>query len=286
MTWIEIKHVSKQMSNFILGPIHLDIEPGTIAAFVGNNGSGKSTLLKMIMDFVHPTDGEIRILGVPVQGDDEGWKKYVAYQAQTQIGYDPFTGKDLKSLFAQTYIRWDDEIFYELIHLLEVNMDEKYSKLSPGEQQKLRIVLTIATNASILILDEPTSFMDISSKNIFIDYLIDWVEKGEKIVIISSHQVDEVRKLADYIAVMHQGNLIGYFDKEELTERYQQFWFSSQPPEAPIPGEVARGDLYIITNNTHITEAFLHRESIPYMKKNTLELAEIIAILIPKEKTN
>lgn len=285
MPWIEIKHVSKQMSNFILGPINLDIEPGTIAAFVGNNGSGKSTLLKMVMNLVHPTDGEIRILGVPVQGEDEGWKKYVAYQAQTQIGYDPFTGKDLKSLFAQTYIRWDDEIFYELIHLLEVNMDEKYSKLSPGEQQKLRIALTIATNASILILDEPTSFMDIPSKNVFIDYLIDWVEKGEKIVIISSHQVDEVRKLADYIAVMHQGNLIGYFDKEELTERYQQFWFSSQPPEAPIPGEVARGDLYIITNDTYITEAFLHREGIPYMRKNTLELAEIIAILLPKEKT-
>src|SRR5690625_2593034 len=119
-TWINIKSVQKQIDDFQIGPINLKIQPGTITAIVGNNGSGKSTLFKMIMNLVNYDHGDIQVIHKSVNKEDESWKTDIAYQPQTTIGYDAFTGNQLKKIVSEWYPNWDDRLFTKIIGLFDI----------------------------------------------------------------------------------------------------------------------------------------------------------------------
>src|SRR5699024_223865 len=123
-------NVTKDMNDFTFGPINFSLEDGMITAIVGRNGSGKSTLLKMLMNLVKPTDGMIQLFGDDVGSENESWKEHIAYQPQTTVGYDPFTGNQLKQLIAPYYPHWDDEYFSALVKRLNVTLNKRFNKMS------------------------------------------------------------------------------------------------------------------------------------------------------------
>src|SRR5699024_7182460 len=238
--YIAIENVEKRIDQFKLGPIDLAIEPGTITALVGDNGSGKSTLLKMVMNLVNADSGSIQAFGHPVDGDNESWKKHIAYQPQTTIGLDPFTGNDLNELISHWYPNWDQKLFIQMTEQLNIPLNKKFINLSQGVQQKLTLALTIPRNAKLMILDEPTSFMDIPSKHLIINLLAEWMEEEERAIILASHQAEDIKKLADYITLLRNGQQLKTIEKDILIEQYRKYWFSNPLQGYPIPGEVSR----------------------------------------------
>lgn len=283
MSLIHISQLEKKIDDFHLGPIHLTIERGTITALVGNNGSGKSTLLKLIMNLAKADMGNIRVNDILISGEDESWKQYIAYQPQTTIGYDPFTGKALKDLIANWYPQWDDKFFNRVIDMLHVPLNKPFGKLSPGAQQKLSFALTIARNSPILILDEPTAHIDIPSKKVMTDLLVEWMEDGEKAILIASHQVEDIKKLADYLFVLHDGDMIGYFEKGELTEGYVRYWINQTLPYGNIPGAVTHDEQMIVSNDPERTEQYLTTNDIEWINRETVDLEDIITLLLTKK---
>ncbi|MFD2045299.1 ATP-binding cassette domain-containing protein [Ornithinibacillus salinisoli] len=279
---IEVSHIRKQIDDFHLGPIDLKVEPGTITSLVGNNGSGKSTLLKLMMNLVNPDLGYVKVFSQSIYGQDESWKNLVAYQPQTIIGWNVFTGNALKELISSLYVNWDDTLFDKLVDLFNIPLNKKFGKLSQGVQQKLNLALTIPRNAPLLILDEPTSFMDIPSKKILMDVLVDWMDQGDRAIIIASHQIEDIRKLSDYLFVLHNGEMIGNFEKEALTESYKRYWTNTLLPNDPVPGEVSRNHQQIISNQPEMTEAFFQEQNVQWTNRTALDLEEIISILLDK----
>ncbi|MFD1609729.1 ATP-binding cassette domain-containing protein [Oceanobacillus luteolus] len=283
---LTISNLEKTIEEFHLGPIDISFEKGTITALVGNNGSGKSTLLKSIMNLVQLDRGLIKLDHISINGEDESWKKLIAYQPQTVVGWDPFTGTTLKKLIAPLYPHWDEGLFHKMVKLFDIPLDKKFGKLSQGVQQKLNLALTIPRNAPLLILDEPTSFMDIPSKKILMDLLVDWMEEENRTLIIASHQVEDIRKLADFLFVLHNGKMIGNFEKEELMEKYARYWFGDSLPAITIPGEVVREDGYIISCKPRDTETYLKENKIEWRHRSSLELEDIITILLTPKQQN
>lgn len=281
-TWIKIKNVTKRIDDFQLGPIDLNIQPGTITALIGHNGSGKSTLFKMIMNLVNFDHGEITVFNQHVNKSDESWKEQIAYQPQTQIGFDAFTGEQLRDLISQWYPNWDEQLFQEVIQALDVSLTNRFSKLSQGNQQKLVLALAISRNTKILLLDEPTSFLDIPSKKALINLLIDWMENDERSIVFASHQADDIQKMADYITVLQDGRLIGQFEKEQLTETYKRVWLDLSVIKEQIPGEIQRETQSIITNDLNKTEQFLQENGLKALKVRSLDLEETISILLER----
>src|SRR5699024_3893666 len=251
-----------KIEHFTLGPIDMQIEAGTITALVGDNGSGKSTLFKMIMNLVNPTEGSIQLLDIPVNGENEIWKKSIAYQPQTPIGYDAFTGNDLQHLISSWYPNWDQRKFTQLIQDLQIPLNKKFGTLSQGEQQKLSFALTLPTNTDILLLDEPTSFMDIPSKQILMDILIEWMEVGNRSILFASHQVEDIQKLADYIVLLQKGNCVASMEKDTLLASYRKYWLQEPVPFPHVPGEMTRNHNALISNQPEETEAFLQEKQI------------------------
>jgi len=280
MREIEINGLNKTIDDFSLGPIDLTFEQGTITAIVGNNGAGKSTLLKLLMNLVKADAGEIKICGQSVS-EKEDWKASVAYLPQTVIGWELFSGSKLLELVSKWYPTWDQRMFDRIVEMFNIPLNKKYNKLSQGMQQKLNIALTLARDTSILILDEPTAHMDIPSKQMLMDLFVEWMEREDKMMIISSHQAEDIRKLADYLVIIKEGSLLGKFDKDELTERYKRYWMEELLPNEVIPGEIARKNgRIVVTNNPEKTEALFARERLTWLQVESLELEEIITYML------
>ncbi|WP_211653275.1 ABC transporter ATP-binding protein [Planococcus alpniumensis] len=277
--WIELTQVNKQIDDFRLGPIDLAIEPGTITALVGNNGSGKSTLLKLIMNLANVDTGDIQVFGKPVDGEDESWKKHVTFLPQTPVGWNAYTGNDLKNLIAPLYPKWEDALFEHTIQLLGIPLDKRFGKLSPGMQQKLSLSLALPRNTDILILDEPTASLDIPSKNLVMDLLVDWMEREDRAVILTTHQPESLRKLADYLFLIKDGQAIGNYEKDQLVSRFRRYWLTEMPAEA-VPGERSRSGRQLVSDNLEGTEKYCAKHGIGIVDDKALELEEIISLLL------
>jgi len=280
LTVIRTLQLEKQIDDFKLGPIELTIEPGTITALVGNNGSGKSTLMKLMMNLVKSDHGKIYLFDQEIAPANEKWKTNVGYQPQATVGYAPFTGETLKQMIAPLYPTWDQQLFNDVVTELNISLKKPFNKLSPGAQQKLSFALTIARNTPLLILDEPTAHLDIPSKKLIIDRLVQWMEGGERSIIIASHQVEDIKKLADYLVILHHGQMIGHYEKGNLSEQYARFWLKEPLTNHDIPHIIARDDLTIVSNQAAATEAYLNEHRIEYINHEQIDLEEIITFLL------
>jgi ABC-2 type transport system ATP-binding protein len=282
---IECKNVRVENEDFSLGPVTLSFEPGTISALVGKNGTGKSTFFKLLMNLVSPTEGEITINGQSNLGENEAWKQRISYQPQTLKGVDSFTGKELKRLISNYYPTWDDGLFTRMVNQFGIPLSKPYGKLSQGVQKQLNLALTIPRDTEILLLDEPTAHMDIPTKQILMNILVEWMERGDKIMLIASHEIEDIRKLADYLVLFQEGKIVGNYVKEELATRYKRYWLEHPLSSHPLPGEIARnGDHVIISNHPEKTESFLLTEKQRWLNAEVLDLEEIITIVLNHER--
>lgn len=278
---IEVKNITKKIDHFVLGPVQLTIEPGTVLALVGDNGSGKSTLIKMMMNLVHPTEGDITAFGHNIREVDV-WKQQIAYQPQTTIGYDAFNGNHLKELVSRWYPTWDENLFQRIVTDLKIPLNIRFSKLSQGVQQKLTLALTISRGTTLLILDEPMTFLDIPSKKYITNLLVEWLEQndGTRSIILTSHHAEDIEKLADYIYLLRGGEPLGLYEKDSLIESHKRYWLNNMNrlPLFDIPGEVERDKNSIISHNTKETESFFNQHHIAWKTCTALDLEEIIAL--------
>lgn len=281
--WITINNLQKTIDDFELGPIDLTIIPGTITALVGKNGSGKSTLLKLMMHLAKPDAGTIHLFNEPVNSPEKNWKSRVAYLPQTAIGVSILNGELLRDLTAHGYPNWDEQLFQKIVHLFQVPLNKKYNKLSQGLQKKLNLALTIACNAPLMILDEPTAYMDIPSKKILGDILMDWMDHDERSIIMTSHQVEDIRKLSDYLSILDDGKILGTFEKDALIERFKRYWIKGELPKETVPGEVSRTNGQLTTNDPEKTEQYFRRYDIDWFDRASMDLEEIITLLMTRK---
>lgn len=284
-TWVTIDKLQKKIDDFKLGPLDLTITPGTITALVGKNGSGKSTLLKLIMHLVKPDAGSINLFGESIDSSEKNWKLHVSYLPQTVVGVSSLNGKQLQKLTANCYPNWDEKLFQQIVHLFEVPLNQKYNKLSPGLQKKLNLALTIASNASLMILDEPTAYMDIPSTKILGDLLTEWMDKDERAIIMTSHQIEDIRKLSDYLCILDNGRMLGFFEKDALIERFRRYWVNKDLPQQSIPGEIFRDGRQLITDKPEVTEQFFNHHDMDWYDEEMIDLEEIITILMTRNNS-
>jgi ABC-2 type transport system ATP-binding protein len=277
--WIEIKDVRKKIDDFQLGPVSLAIEPGTITALVGNNGSGKSMLLKLLMNLANMDGGAIRVFGKPVDGKDESWKRHITFQPQKQIGWDAYTGEELKRLIAPLYLKWDDKLFDRMIQLFGIPLNKRFGKLSPGMQQKLSLSLALPRSTDILILDEPTVSLDIPSKTLFMNLMVAWMEPEDRAVILTTHQPEDLRKLVDYLFLMKNGQAGGHYEKDQLISSYRRYWLTDMPAGS-VPGEISRSGRQLISCDSDATEQYFLAQNSQIIDDQALELEDIISLLL------
>lgn len=286
---IVVNEVMKKVQDFTLGPIQFVVEPGTVTAIVGENGSGKSTLLKTMMNLYKRDGGSVEFFSKDVVDGDE-WKEQVAYQGQQAYGYEIFTLAEMREFIGQWYPQFDEALFQEMVGRFGLPMNKKYSSMSEGMQQKMVLALTIPRQTKVMILDEPTAFMDIPSKKYVMDLLVRWLESDEeRSLILASHQADDIRKLADYLLIIRAGVQVDWVEKELLLERYVRYTFVEGAEIAQLPGEVSRSyagtDIVVeLSEDNGVTEeviqAYCLDLGVSPLSESRLDVEEVVTILL------
>ena len=218
---IKIKNLSKSFGNFSLGPLDLGIKKGTITGFIGENGAGKSTTIKLILDVIGRDGGAIEIFGKDT--------KDLAVDDKYKIGFvfdDLFLPGSMKtceiekmhSLLYKDH--WEKGTFYEFVEKFALPTNIPIKTFSRGMKMKLGLALAMSHGAETLILDEPTSGLDPVVRDDFLDILLDFIQDENHTVLISSHILSDLEKIADYIAFIHKGKLIFNEEKDGLSEKY------------------------------------------------------------------
>lgn len=273
----------KTRGAFALGPIDLTLESGYIYALVGANGAGKTSLLKCLAGLSIPSSGDIRIFGTPMADIEQGdspVKANIAYVPDPLDGCESFTLREMGRMIGKWYSRWSEAELLRIAAAFRVEADKPYEQLSQGNRKKAALALAFTTRAQLLLLDEPSSGLDMSSRNLLLRMLADNTD-DERTVLLATHSADDIRQVADYIIVLRDGAIIGPYEKDELLQSWRTLWLAAPPPHglAGIPGAVEWADApmpYIVSSSPAETTAWLAAQSVRVVKEQALPLDELL----------
>lgn len=202
---IKFNHLVKSYgSKKAVDDISFAIQKGEIFGFLGPNGAGKTTTIRCLMDFVRPDGGSVKIGGLKAQADSVAVKRKIGYLPADYYHYDKWSGQEHIDFACRLRGCAPDT---ELIAKLQFDARTKVKYLSTGNQQKLGIVLALLGKPDILVLDEPTRGLDPVLQNQVYDILRDFRRDGGT-VFMSSHNLSEVQKICDTVAVIKAGRLV------------------------------------------------------------------------------
>ena len=223
---IEMKNISKKVGNkIILDDISLKIDEGSFVVFIGPSGCGKTTTLKLMNKLIEPTSGEIYIDGKPISKEDPIKLRRNIGSVIQSIGLFPHLTirENIELIPKLKKDQTDEEIeqkTLELMKMVGLNPNEfldKYpSELSGGQQQRIGLVRAIATDAKIILMDEPFSALDPITRTQLQEWLYSLQEELKKTIVFVTHDMDEALKLADKICIMKDGKVQQYDTVENL----------------------------------------------------------------------
>ncbi|MGO1819183.1 MAG: ABC transporter ATP-binding protein [Senegalia sp. (in: firmicutes)] len=216
MAYIDINHLTKDYGKGRgVFDVSLKIEKGEIYGFVGINGAGKTTTIRHMMGFLKPDEGSITINGLDATKNSAEVKRYVSY-IPGEINFPGSTSGE-EFLKDQIYLsgRGSLERAKELSNLLQLDISANVRSMSKGMKQKTAIVSAFASDADILIMDEPTTGLDPLMRDIFLDLLKQEKKQG-KTIFMSSHIFQEVEEVCNRVAVIREGKIIDVVDMENI----------------------------------------------------------------------
>jgi ABC-2 type transport system ATP-binding protein len=202
--------------------LSLSIEAGTIYGFVGLNGAGKTTAMRMLLGMIKPTSGTAEIFGKKCQNLRSEWKR-VGYMIESTHAYPDLKVGEYLELFFNYYGLHGTKVVSEIIEKLGLQRyrDTRVKYLSLGNLQRLGLAKALMHHPDLLILDEPANGLDPAGMVEVRTLLLTMAQQGVTI-LISSHLLGEIAKIADQIGIIHEGKMIDELDAESLHRRLKK----------------------------------------------------------------
>jgi ABC-2 type transport system ATP-binding protein len=203
-----------------LADLDLEVQRGEIFGFLGPNGSGKSTLIRLLLGFLHPTEGRAEVLGLDVERSSVEMRRRVGYLPSGIALYDGLSGGALLDHLAALYGRPAPRRreLCERLELSAADLRRKVRDYSRGMRQKLGVVQALQHDPELAILDEPTEGLDPLMQRSFYD-IVDERRKAGRTVFFSSHVLSEVERVCDRVAIVRHGRLVALEDVAALIAR-------------------------------------------------------------------
>lgn len=217
---LKINNLKKQYDDFSLN-CSMEILPGRITGLVGKNGSGKTTTFKAALGLIHKDAGEIEMLGSGIE-KLKGVQKQKLGVVLSDSGFSTYlTVKDISRILKNTYLEYNHSWFMEKCRHFELPMDKKLKEFSSGMRAKLKMLVAMCHNASLLILDEPTVGLDVIAREELLDMLRSYMEEDEnRGILISSHISSDLENLCDDFYMIHEGKIVLHEETHVLLSDY------------------------------------------------------------------
>ncbi len=217
-----LKQVNKNYKNstFSIKNISFSLPKGSILGFIGENGAGKSTTIDCILNVIEKNSGTIELFGEEMSDSKIHLREKISvvYDSDNFPGY--LNAKQLSNILKNIYRNWDDSLFQEYIHRFHLPLNQKISTYSRGMSMKLAIAVALSHSAELLLLDEATAGLDPIMRDEILDVLLEFVNDGNRSILLSSHITSDLEKIADHIVFIHHGEILLNNSKEELIYEY------------------------------------------------------------------
>jgi len=216
MELLEIKNISKSFDKKeILKDINLTIPNGKIVGLLGKNGAGKTTLIKLINDLLTPNTGEILVKGSKVGVES---KKVISYLPERTYLNKQMKVYEVINYFKDFYEDFDSDKAEKLLKDLDLDINQKLSKMSKGMQEKLQLVLVMSRNADLYILDEPLGGVDPATRDYILDTILSNFNENAS-VIISTHLISDIERILDEVVFIDKGEIVLQSDADKLRNK-------------------------------------------------------------------
>ncbi len=216
---ISVKKLTKTYGKQVgILDLSFSVQEGEIFGFLGPNGAGKTTTIRSLLNFIKPNSGEAKILGLDTRKNELEIKKQIGYLPGELNLYENMTGKEFLHFLAgfRKKVNWG--FVDSLAKRFNTHLDKKIKKLSHGNKQKVAILQAFMHEPKLLILDEPTTGLDPLVQHEFYHLLDEFRKKGSTI-FISSHNLAEVEKNCDRVAIIKDGQLVTVEEVERLRQK-------------------------------------------------------------------
>jgi ABC-2 type transport system ATP-binding protein len=216
-TLIEIDGLSRRYgSTLALDNVSLKAEAGRVHGLVGANGAGKTTLIKHLLGLLRPQQGQVRVFGLDPVREPVKVLRRVGYLSEHRELPEWMRLAELLRYTQAYHPSWDQRYAGELLDMFGLDPRKKFSDLSQGMRAQAGLVVAVAHRPELLVLDEPSSGLDVVVRQDILDAIVRTVAEDGRTVIFSSHLLDEVERMCDHVTLMHQGKVAVQGSVEEI----------------------------------------------------------------------
>ncbi|EJQ47353.1 hypothetical protein IEE_01357 [Bacillus cereus BAG5X1-1] len=280
---LKVTNLKKTIDNqTILDDVSFTLQKGSIVGLLGRNGAGKTTLLRTMVGILDPDEGTVTYDDVNVHKHPE-IKQKVAYVPDSTNILSGYTVKEIAKFYKAVYTNFDEEYFYQLLE--RFNLPEKRIRsYSRGMKALLAIILAFCTGVEYIILDEPTNGLDPIVKRQILQFLIEKVSEREITILISTHHLDEVEKIADTVIILKDHTIASITALEDTKSRYakiQVAYERSLPQKlenlkhVKILNQTGKVYTILIEGNVAATLEKFHKEQPLLIEELTMSLEDI-----------
>lgn len=216
---LKMTSVKKNYKDFTLD-CTLEIKSGYVTGLVGRNGAGKTTAFKSVLGLISVDGGEIEILGKKLSDFKSKDKEKIGVLLSDSGFSGELKIKDIIPVLSAVYSQFDKEDFLKKCKQMKLPLNKKIKEFSTGMKARLKLIIAITHNADLLILDEPTAGMDVMAREDIIDMLREYMEQGERAILISSHISGDLEGLCDDIYMIDNGKIILHQDTDVILSSY------------------------------------------------------------------
>ena len=216
MELLKISNLNKSFEKKeILKDVNISLPKGKIVGLLGKNGAGKTTLIKLINDLLTPTSGEILINGNKIGVES---KKVISYLPERTYLNKQMKVSEVIEYFSDFYDNFDADKAKRLLKDLNLDINQRLTKMSKGMQEKVQLVLVMSRNADLYILDEPLGGVDPATRDYILDTILSNFNEGAS-VIISTHLISDIERILDEVIFIDDGKIILQSDADKLRRK-------------------------------------------------------------------
>lgn len=272
--------------------VDLRVPAGSVYGYLGRNGAGKTTTIQMLMGLLLPTSGTVSVMGFDPFKQDVSMKRVVSYVPERVQIPDWMTVTDLTRFGAGVHPNWDRALAEQLRQRLDLPADRKLGQLSRGMQGKAALLAALASRPKLLILDDPTMGLDALVRREFMESIVATLGETGTTVFFSSHILEDVERVADWIGILHEGRLVVQSSLEELQAKVKRVItrFPEPLPDFALPGTLqreadGRQQVFIVSDYSQDTLQRLHDAGALSAEVEGLTLEEIFVAHVRPQGT-
>ena len=267
---------------------------GNVFAFIGPNGAGKTTTIKMLMNILEPSAGTATVLGTDSTRLGPREFSQIGYVSENQELPKWMTVGELMSYCRPMYETWDDEFCAKLLREFDLPADRKIRNLSRGMKMKAALISSLAYHPRVLVLDEPFAGLDSLVREEIVEGILEVTGEERWTVFIASHDIDEVERLADWIAILDKGklqcceevsSLQGHFRQVEIVVEEQVRLPEPIPSQWLLPEQTARTIRFVDSSYTEAASDELIRALFPKIKQVMIRPMSLRSIFVALART-